>query len=69
MEVPIGERGLECHRHGWTRLNPCFSGSSYRRSHEKGLWYLPTYVLILVLVEVPIGGHTPQQWHQTCLLS
>ena len=57
MEVPIGGIGTAFCLVGLCCLNPCFSGSSYR-SAAKTYQNLKTYkqVLILVLVEVPIGG-------------
>ena len=36
-------------------LNPCFSGSSYRRGFDESYSTRLVKVLILVLVEVPIG--------------
>ena len=42
-------------------LNPCFSGSSYRRGLYIPMSIISMLVLILVLVEVPIGANlTPR---------
>ena len=56
MEEPIGEYGGLSHgSFGLQGLNPCFSGRTYRRSMSRTEPNTISGVLILVLVEEPIG--------------